>query len=71
MSVLLLPIKIVGLVAAGAALGMGWKLGSYIFKTVAADENVTKFTEDFKSKYCSWMGQEESEPLWKRRFDKF
>jgi hypothetical protein len=71
MSILLFPIKMIGLVAAGVVLGVGWKLGSYLVKTVMEDEKVTKFTQDLKGKCCSWMGQEEAEPLWKRKFDAF
>ncbi len=69
MSVILLPIKMVGFVAAGLALGVGWKLGSYLVNAVMADENVKKFTQDFKGACGSWAAQEQGEPLWKRKFD--
>ncbi len=70
MSILLLPIKMVGFVAAGVALGVGWKLGSYLVNTVMADQNVKKFAQDLKGACSSWAAPEEGEPLWKRKFDK-
>ena len=69
MSVLLLPMKMVGFVAAGLALGVGWKLGSYLVNNVMADENVKEFARDLKGACGSWAAPEQGEPLWKRKFD--
>ncbi|MBI5248645.1 MAG: hypothetical protein HY912_04055 [Desulfomonile tiedjei] len=67
MSVLLLPIKMLGFVAAGFALGVGWKLGSYLVNAVMANESLNDFSEDSGGR-CNEGSEREGEPLWKRKF---
>lgn len=69
MNPLLFPIKMFGWAAAGVALGVGWKLGSYLLNAAMADENVKRFMRDFT---CQAEGRGEGgEPLWARKFEKF
>jgi len=58
------PLKMLGLVSAGFALGVGWKLGSYLVNTVMEAEMAQK-----SGPTPSAPGQE-AEPLWKRKFIK-
>jgi hypothetical protein len=69
MNPLLFPIKMFGWVAAGVALGVGWKLGSYLLNAAMADENVKRFMRDFTCQ--AEGGGEGGEPLWARKFEKF
>jgi len=62
---LLLPVKLLGWAAVGAALAAGWKLGSYIVDRVLADEKMCSFLDRMKEKEAT-----EAEPLWKRKFSK-
>jgi len=62
----LLPLRILGWAAAGLAMGVGWKVGTYLVDTAMGDTRVAEFIEELKSK-C----QCEAEPLWKRRFSRF
>lgn len=70
MSILLFPLKVVGLIGAGAALGVGWKLGSYLVDAAMADENVKRFFRDLGCACSESDAQEQGEPLWKRKFEK-
>jgi hypothetical protein len=69
MSMLLLPIKVLGWATVGVALGAGWKLGSYLVNAAMADENIKRFMRDFTCQAGS--GAEGGEPLWARKFPKF
>jgi hypothetical protein len=62
----LLPIKLLGWATAGIALGVGWKVGTYLVDTAMGDTRVTEFIERMKLK-C----EREEEPLWKRQFSRF
>jgi len=62
----LLPIKILGWAAAGMALSVGWKVGTYLVDTAMGDTRVVQFIERLKLK-C----EGEREPLWKRQFSRF
>ncbi len=62
----LLPIRILGWAAAGMALGVGWKVGTYLVDTAMGDTRVKDFLESLK---CRCEGEEP--PLWKRRFSRF
>jgi hypothetical protein len=42
MSILLLPLKIIGYGAAGLALGAGWKIGTYLAESAIAREDEIK-----------------------------
>jgi|WetSurMetagenome_2_1015567.scaffolds.fasta_scaffold2455234_1 hypothetical protein len=64
-NLLLFPLKLLGWTAAGAALAVGWKLGSYLVDTVVNDPEWNEFFvrtphEEGKS----------GEPLWQRKFSK-
>ncbi len=59
-----LPIKIMGWTAAGVALAVGWKIGSYIVNAAARSTDVQRFFEGMKAR-C-----QPGEPLWKRQFTK-
>lgn len=63
-SLITFPIKMIGWAAAGAALAVGWKIGSYIVNTVASHSEVRRFFENMKS--CC----QAEEPLWKRQYSK-
>jgi len=65
---LLTPLKMIGFMAAGLALGIGWKVGSYIVDTVKNDEDINNFAESLKDSYKAWVFEERGEPLWKRKF---
>jgi hypothetical protein len=65
MSLILLPVKFLGIAAAGLAFGAGWKLGSYLFDEAIANreilqEKASKLFEKLRAK----------EPIWKRQFSK-
>jgi len=62
---LFLPLKMLGWVSAGFALGVGWKLGSYLVKSVMQYDLWQKCSEN---KDVPTNGG--SEPLWKRKFSK-
>jgi hypothetical protein len=53
MSILLWPVKLLGLAATGVVLGAGWKLGSYLVDSAMANKD--KWFEDAKAcmKACS------------------
>jgi hypothetical protein len=63
-SLITFPIKMIGLAAAGAALAVGWKIGSYIVNTVASHSEAQRFFESMKA--CC----QAEEPLWKRQYSK-
>jgi hypothetical protein len=65
MSLLTLPLKFVGLATVGAALAVGWKLGSYLCDVATNEE-----TRDRLFATCGCTGREEGQPLWKRRYTK-
>jgi hypothetical protein len=47
MSILLWPVKLIGLAATGVVLGAGWKLGGYLVDAVAANKD--KWFEEAKA----------------------
>jgi hypothetical protein len=59
-----LPIRIIGWTAAGVALAVGWKIGSYIMNAASSSEEMQRFFESMKA--CC----QPKEPLWKRQFSK-
>jgi len=64
-SLLLFPVKFLGLAALGFAMGAGWKLGSYLVDVALDQETRDRFFE------CTNLGQESTEqPLWKRSYPK-
>ncbi len=63
MSMLLLPIKVLGWATVGLALGAGWKIGSYLVNAAMADENVQRFMRDFTCQ--TGRAEEAGEPLWR------
>jgi len=63
-SLMTLPVKIIGWTAAGVALAVGWKIGSYIVNAAADSDEVQRFFENMKA--CC----QPQEPLWKRQFSK-
>jgi len=58
------PLKMLGLVSAGFALGVGWKLGSYLVRTVMEAE------KSQESGQAPIAPGQDAEPLWKRKFVK-
>ncbi len=63
--VVLFPIKLLGLAAAGLALAVGWKMGSRLVDMV--------FDEEAREGFFKWMepqGKSDEAPLWKRQFSK-
>lgn len=64
-NMILFPLRMLGWVSAGFALGVGWKLGSYLVNTVMQAEQLQKFAEKPNASGC-----EAQEPLWKRKFTK-
>ncbi len=69
MKLLLLPVKVFGWAVAGMAIGVGWKLGTYLVNAATADENVKGFMRMFEC--SSGRTEETSEPIWARKFPKF
>jgi len=63
--IVLFPIKMLGLAAAGLALAVGWKLGSHLVDAV--------FDKEARERLFEWMEPERQSseaPLWKRQFSK-
>jgi hypothetical protein len=63
---LLFPFKLLGWTAAGAALAVGWKLGSYLVD-VASDEA----TRERFFATCGLCEEAGEQPLWRRTFARF
>ena len=62
----LLPlVRLLGLVAAGFALGVGWKLGSHLVDVATGEKDLLWPSAREKDK-----PEQGEEPLWKRRFAK-
>jgi hypothetical protein len=62
--IILAPIKLVGWAAAGLAFAAGWKLGSYVGDLATGEKKIEWPVPGI------WMGKEEPEPLWKRKFSR-
>jgi hypothetical protein len=63
--IVLFPIKMLGLAAAGLALAVGWKMGSRLVEVV--------FDKEARERFYEWMEPElksEEAALWKRKFSK-
>jgi hypothetical protein len=62
---MLFPLKLLGWTAAGAALAVGWKLGSYLLDKLMEDPAWNEF-------FVRTPGKEgqSGKPLWQRRFSK-
>ncbi len=62
--IVLFPIRMLGLVAAGLALAVGWKMGSRLVDMV--------FDKEAREGLFEWMEpqRESDEALWKRQFSK-
>lgn len=63
-SLITLPIKMIGWTAAGVALAVGWKIGSYIINAAAGSGEAQRFFDSMRA--CC----KPQEPLWKRQFSK-
>ncbi len=63
--VVLFPVKMLGLAAAGLALAVGWKMGSRLVDAV--------FDKEAGARFFEWMEPESKSDdplLWKRQFSK-
>ena len=63
--IVLFPVKMLGLAAAGLALAVGWKVGSRLVDVV--------FDKQARDRFFEWVNPEckgEEAPLWKRQFSK-
>jgi hypothetical protein len=58
-------VRLLGLVAAGFALGVGWKLGSHLVDVAMGEKDLLWPSGREKDK-----PEQGEEPLWKRRFAK-
>jgi hypothetical protein len=63
---LLGSVKFLGLAAAGVALAVGWKLGSYLVDVCLDEDTRDRFFEGVGN-IC---GEEKEPPLWKRQFSR-
>lgn len=62
---LFFPLKMLGWVSAGFALGVGWKLGTYLVNSAMQYDLWQKCVENLNA-----PASDASEPLWKRKFSK-
>jgi hypothetical protein len=58
-----IAIKLAGIVAAGAALGAGWHLGTYLGDVALGEKTI-----DWPSLETLFGARDAEEPLWKRKF---
>jgi hypothetical protein len=63
---LLGSVKLFGVAAAGVALAVGWKLGSYLVDVALDEETRDRFFE----RVGEACGEHQEQPLWKRRFSR-
>lgn len=63
--VILFPLKLLALAAAGVAVGVGWKVGAYLGDVVTGEK-------EFAAPHVLDQLRQEGgcEPLWKRKFSK-
>ncbi len=62
---LIFPVRLLGLAAAGFALGAGWKLGGHLLDVVAGKKDLLWPKSGEQGSAASG-----NEALWKRRFSK-
>jgi hypothetical protein len=65
-SALLFPFKLLGLAAAGAAIAVGWKLGTYLVDAASDEATRERFFET-----CGFHEETGEQPLWRRTFSRF
>ncbi len=63
MNPLWIPVKLAGLLAAGVALGAGWRLGGFLGDLATGDRTV-----DLSTLKGFFDAKPDAEPLWKRKF---
>ncbi len=61
----LILLRILGLTAAGFALGAGWKLGSHLVEVVMGEKDLT-----WARRGEEGTARDSSDQLWRRRFAK-
>jgi hypothetical protein len=63
--IILFPVKLLGLAAAGVAVGVGWKVGSYLGDVVIGERELKlpQVLDRFRK-------DDSPEPIWKRKFSR-